>query len=53
MTANTPATQPTDLAQLNAHQLLALYRGGDSSPVEATQAVLARIERLNPQLNAF
>ncbi len=43
----------TDLTQCPAHELIALYRSGQASPVEATQAVLARIERLNPQLNAF
>jgi len=43
----------TDLTQCPAHELLALYRSGQASPVEATQAVLARTDRLNPQLNAF
>ncbi len=43
----------TDLTQCTAHELLALYRSGQVSPVDATQAVLSRIERLNPQLNAF
>ena len=42
-----------DLTQCPAHELLQLYRSGQASPVEATQAVLARIERLNPQINAF
>jgi len=46
-------TEPTDLADCSALTLLALYRSGDASPVEATRAVLARIERLNPVLNAF
>src|SRR6185437_7361877 len=36
-----------------AHELLALYRSRKASPVEATRAVLARIERLDPVLNAF
>lgn len=44
---------PTDLTQCPAHELLALYRSGQASPVEATQAVLSRIEALNPLLNAF
>ncbi|MFM8575776.1 MAG: amidase [Limnohabitans sp.] len=43
----------TDLTQCPAHELIGLYRSGQASPVEATQAVLARIDRLNPQLNAF
>ena len=46
-------TQPNDLADCTAHELLALYRSGRASPVEATRAVLARIDRLNPVLNAF
>ena len=44
---------PTDLTQCTATELLARYRDGDASPTEATQAVLDRIERLNPVLNAF
>ena len=44
---------PTDLADCTATELLALYRAGQASPVDATQAVLARIERLNPDLRAF
>ena len=43
----------TDLADCTATQLLALYRSGQASPVEATQAVLARIERHNDSLRAF
>jgi aspartyl-tRNA(Asn)/glutamyl-tRNA(Gln) amidotransferase subunit A len=43
----------TDLTSLNATDLLALFSAGQASPTEATQAVLARIERLNPVLNAF
>ncbi len=43
----------TQLDTCSAHQLLALYRSGQASPVQATQAVLTRIERVNPQLNAF
>jgi aspartyl-tRNA(Asn)/glutamyl-tRNA(Gln) amidotransferase subunit A len=44
---------PQDLTQAPAHELLALYRSGQASPVEVTQAVLSRIERVNPQINAF
>ncbi len=43
----------TDLTNCTATTLLALYRSGQASPTEVTQAVLARIERLNPVLNAF
>ena len=42
-----------DLTQCTAIELLGLYRSGAASPVEATQAVLQRIARLNPLLNAF
>lgn len=44
---------PTNLAECTATQLLALYRRGQASPLEATQAVLSRIDALNPTLKAF
>jgi aspartyl-tRNA(Asn)/glutamyl-tRNA(Gln) amidotransferase subunit A len=43
----------TDLTALTATDLLALYRSGQASPTEAVRAVLARIERVNPLINAF
>jgi aspartyl-tRNA(Asn)/glutamyl-tRNA(Gln) amidotransferase subunit A len=43
----------TDLADCTATELIALFRSGQASPLEATQAVLARIDRVEPQLNAF
>jgi aspartyl-tRNA(Asn)/glutamyl-tRNA(Gln) amidotransferase subunit A len=43
----------TDLTQTPAHELLVLYRSGQASPVDVTQAVLQRIERVNPHINAF
>jgi aspartyl-tRNA(Asn)/glutamyl-tRNA(Gln) amidotransferase subunit A len=43
----------TDFATMTATELLALYRSRQASPNEATQAVLSRIDRLNPVLNAF
>jgi len=43
----------TDLADCSATDLLQLYRSRQASPVEATRAVLARIDQLNPLLNAF
>ena len=42
-----------DLCSLSATELLANYRAKRVSPVEATQAVLKRVESLNPVLNAF
>jgi aspartyl-tRNA(Asn)/glutamyl-tRNA(Gln) amidotransferase subunit A len=42
-----------DLAYVPATELAALVRSKTLSPVELTRAVLARIERLNPALNAF
>lgn len=55
MSASAPRSQPaaTDLADCAAHELLQLYRTGQASPVDATRAVLARIDRLNPTLNAY
>ncbi len=49
MTNPTPAL----LAECSATELLALYRARAASPVEATREVLARIDRLNPQLKAY
>ncbi len=44
---------PTDPALLSATELVALYRAKKLSPVEATKATLARIERFNPVVNAY
>ena len=41
------------LCSLTAAELLDAYRKHDLSPVEVTRAVLERIERVNPKLNAF
>ena len=43
----------TELCYTSAGELGRLYRSRELSPVEVTDAVLARIERLNPKLNAF
>ncbi|HLZ72008.1 MAG TPA: amidase family protein [Dehalococcoidia bacterium] len=43
----------TDLCFTSAAELLAGFRAGTLSPVEVTEAVLARIGRLNPALHAF
>ncbi len=45
--------RPSDLADATATELLALYAAKAASPLEATQAALARIARCNPVLNAF
>jgi aspartyl-tRNA(Asn)/glutamyl-tRNA(Gln) amidotransferase subunit A len=42
-----------DLPDFTSGELVRLYHGGKASPVEVTQAVLRRIERLNPRYNAF
>ncbi|WIX80638.1 amidase [Amycolatopsis carbonis] len=42
-----------ELADLTAVDLVAGYRAGTVSPVEATEAVLARIEAREPQLHAL
>ncbi len=43
----------TDLCYLSALQLRDLYQKGEVSPVEVTEAVLRRMDELNPTLNAF
>ena len=43
----------TDLCFTPATELARLIRDRAISPVEVTEAVLARIERLNPRLNAY
>lgn len=43
----------TDVALRTAAQLVAAYREGELSPVEAMQATLDRIEQLNDTVNAY
>src|ERR1051326_7655509 len=43
----------TDLAFASIAELSRLYRQRKVSPVEVTRLMLARIERLNPKLNAY
>ena len=43
----------TDVSYTPALELARLYRAKTLSPVEVTDAVLARIDRLNPKLNAY
>jgi len=47
------AMDAEDLAYLSATELVAAYRDRSLSPVEATRNALARIDALNPRLNAF
>jgi aspartyl-tRNA(Asn)/glutamyl-tRNA(Gln) amidotransferase subunit A len=47
------AEQPADLTRLSLVEAMALLRRKAVSPVELAQACIARIERLNPALNAF
>jgi aspartyl-tRNA(Asn)/glutamyl-tRNA(Gln) amidotransferase subunit A len=41
------------LTECSATELLELYRRGEASPVEATRAVLARVDTVDPLLNSF
>ncbi|QDP97197.1 amidase [Microlunatus elymi] len=43
----------TELSMITATELVAGYRGGQLSPVEATDAALTAIERFQPAVNAF
>src|SRR5215472_8304089 len=45
--------RPADLTRLSLRDAGVLVRRKAVSPVELTEACLSRIERLNPQLNAF
>ncbi len=42
-----------DIALMSASELVAQYRDGSLSPIEATRATLARVEAHNNKLNAF
>ena len=44
---------PDELCFTPASRLVALFRRRSVSPLEVMQAVLARIERVNPRLNAY
>ena len=53
MTARAPARAPADpFARLDATAQAALVRAGEVSPRELVEAAIARIERLNPSINA-
>ncbi|MBD0336877.1 MAG: amidase, partial [Cyanobacteria bacterium Co-bin13] len=48
-----PAPATDELAYLSATELIQYYRDRTLSPVEVARAVLRRIERYNPLINAF
>jgi len=43
----------TELCYMPATEMREAYRAKTLSPVEVTRAILERIERLNPELNAY
>ena len=45
--------QPTDLTRLTLADAMVMLRRKTVSPVELVRAFISRIERFNPQLNAF
>ena len=45
--------EKTDLGEMTAAELSALFANGKASPVEAAKASLERIEKFNPTVNAF
>ena len=53
MTGAVVNEQPVDIHRLSATELVSLYRRGTLSPVEATRAVLDRIEEYQETINAF
>lgn len=42
-----------DICFMSAAEMAAAFRAGGLSPMEVTQALLARIARVNPQVNAY
>lgn len=46
-------SQSTNIWDMEAHELVSLYRERTLSPVEATLAIIAQIELLEPDVNAF
>ncbi|GAA1316325.1 amidase [Pseudonocardia xinjiangensis] len=53
MTGTTTGTGTRTAADLTATELLAAYRAGELSPVEATRAVLDRVAERDAEVNAF
>ena len=52
MTIHT-SSSPSDIARLDAWEISALYKSKKLSPVDVTNAILTRIETLQPQANAY
>jgi Asp-tRNA(Asn)/Glu-tRNA(Gln) amidotransferase A subunit family amidase len=48
-----PSTNATDLSYLPATEALARFRTRELSPVELMEAVIARAEQIEPEVNAF
>jgi aspartyl-tRNA(Asn)/glutamyl-tRNA(Gln) amidotransferase subunit A len=48
-----PPTTDTDLAFASIEEIASLFRKRKLSPVELTKLILARIDQLNPKLNAY
>ncbi|HEY6386518.1 MAG TPA: amidase [Candidatus Acidoferrum sp.] len=48
-----PPTTDTDLAFASIEEIARLFRKRTLSPVELTKLILARIDQLNPKLNAY
>jgi aspartyl-tRNA(Asn)/glutamyl-tRNA(Gln) amidotransferase subunit A len=48
-----PTTTDTDLAFASIEEISRLYRKRKLSPVELTKLILARLDELNPRLNAY
>src|SRR5208282_1893274 len=48
-----PPTTDTDLAFASIEEIARLFRKRKLSPVELTKLLLARIDQLNPKLNAY
>jgi len=53
MTTLEPLADAPELCRLGAGELVRAYAARDVSPVDVTDAVLARIEAINPRFNAF
>src|SRR5580765_9065064 len=48
-----PPMNDTDLAFASIEEVASLFRKRKLSPIELTKLILARIEQLNPELNAY